>query len=504
MCGIAGVYGETEAEIEPLLDSMAHRGPDGRAVIHLHNGALGHVRLAIVDVDGGQQPMSTPDGKLWLVCNGEIYNHAALRDQFPDFSFQTDSDSEIILALYQRCGVDAVKHLDGMFAFVLWDGAGVYIARDPLGIKPLYYGFAGGNLHFASEIKALQAYVDRVREFPHGHWYHSAQGFQSYYDVSEIIAGGQSSTSPTVLDIRETLREAVCKRLMADVPVGVFLSGGLDSSIVAAVVAEEMDEVHSFNVSFAEGGEDRHYAQLVSQHLGTTHHEYVYSCDEMVEALPEVIYHLESFDPLLVRSAIPNYFLARLASEHVTVVLAGEGADELMTGYHYLKGFESQADLQAEMVRITDGLHDCNLQRLDRMTMAHGLEGRVPFLDTSFIAVAAAVDLEQRLFDNGTEGVEKWALRKAFEDDLPHEVVWRKKQKFSAGAGSQHTLAALAEHEISDADFSREGAQFRRDTGRMLTGKEELYYYRVFRQHFGPDVARMVRRWQDDAMPVTA
>ncbi len=498
MCGIAGVYGETETEIDPLLDSMAHRGPDGRDVVSFTTGSFGHVRLAIVDVDGGQQPMSN-GGDHWLVTNGEIYNHERLRERFPRYPFKTDSDSEVILPLYAEHGPEMVRHLDGMFAFALWDGDGLYMARDPLGIKPLYYGYAGEQIRFASEIKALENQVDRVREFPHGHWYHTRHGFQPYYRVSDVIARGLRSETPSFEMIRETLREATHKRLMSDVPLGVFLSGGLDSSIVAALVAEKMDHVHSFNVGIADGGDDRHYAQMVADYLGTEHHEYIYTLDEMVAALPEVIYHLESYDPLLIRSAIPNYFLARLASQHVTVVLSGEGADELMSGYHYLKQLNKTPDkLHTELVRITDGLHDCNLQRLDRMTMAHGLEGRVPFLDTRFIEVASMVDLDQRLYSNGSDqDIEKWALRKAFEGMLPDEVVWRKKAKFSAGAGSEQKIVELAEREISDTAFVREGEQFRQETGRELSSKEELYYYRVFREHFGPDVARLIRRWQD-------
>lgn len=499
MCGIAGVYGETESDIDPLLDSMTHRGPDGREVVHLTNGSFGHVRLAIVDVDGGQQPMSNLLDDHWLVTNGEIYNHEDLRQQFPDYPFKTESDSEIILALYNQYGVEAVSHLDGMFAFALWDGEGLYMARDPLGIKPLYYGYRDEQICFASEMKALQGTVDRVREFPHGHWYHTNYGLHPYYSVSDVIADGLRSDSPTFDTIRDTLRDAVYKRLMSDVPLGVFLSGGLDSSIVAALVAEKKPDVHSFNVGIADGGEDRHYAQMVADYLGTQHHEYIYTLDEMIAALPDVIYHLESYDPLLIRSAIPNYFLARLASEYVTVVLSGEGADELMSGYHYLKQITSTQALQTELLRITDGLHDCNLQRLDRMTMAHGLEGRVPFLDARFIEVASMVDLDQRLLAaNGDhDDIEKWALRKAFEGMLPDEVVWRKKAKFSAGAGSEQSIADLADREIRDSEYRREAERFHQETGNTLSSKEELYYYRIFREHFGADVARLIRRWQD-------
>ncbi len=495
MCGIVGVFGDTEAELDPLLDNLGHRGPDGRDVVQFADGAFGHARLAIVDIEGGGQPMKNDRTGHWLVCNGEIYNHQTLRQQHPDYQFTTHSDTEVILPLYEQHGVETARYLDGMFAFALWDGNGLYMARDPLGIKPLYYGWNGSTLHFASEIKALQGQVEQIREFPHGHWYHSAHGFQPYYSVASVIAEAQDKATPTLQQIRDSLRAAVRKRLMSDVPLGVFLSGGLDSSLVAALVAEEKDHLHSFNVGIADASEDRHYARLVADYLGTEHHEYIYTLDEMIEALPTVIYYLESFDPSLIRSAIPNFFLARLASQYVTVVLSGEGADELMSGYHYLKDYETPDALQTELVRITDGLHDCNLQRLDRMTMAHGLEGRVPFLDTAFIEVAVAVDLDQRIHRDSS--VEKWALRKAFEGYLPHEVLWRKKAQFADGAGSAHSLAAVADRAISDTELVQGERWYRQETGRALSGKEELYYYRIFREHFSPQVAALIRRWMD-------
>ncbi len=495
MSGIAGVFGEAEGDLDPLLTRMRHRGPDSQGVVQFDTGAFGHVRLATVDKDGGEQPLAGQAEGSWLVCDGDIYNHEALRQQFADYDYQTASDNEIILPLYQRYGVGAVQHLDGQFAFALWDGTGLYMARDPLGIKPLYYGWHDSQLQFASEIKALQGNVDRVRVFPHGHWYHSEHGFRPYYSVASVIEHVPDRPTPSFAQIRETLRQAVRKRLMADVPLGVFLSGGLDSSIVAALVAEEMDHVHSFNVGIEGTSEDRFYARRVAEYLGTEHHECIYTVDEMIDILPTVIFHLESYDPALIRSAIPNFFLGKLASEYVTVVLAGEGADELMGGYHYLKDFDDSSALQSELARITDGLHDCGLQRLDRMTMAHSLEGRVPFLDTEFIELAVSVDLDQRLQPNS--GVEKWALRKAFEGMLPEEVIWRKKAQFSIGAGSSDALVEVAENAISDAEYARAKGWFETETGRKLSGKEELYYYRVFREHFDPQVAALIRRWND-------
>jgi asparagine synthase (glutamine-hydrolysing) len=493
MCGITGAFGETDAEINSLLDTMVHRGPDGQDTMHWEQGFFGHVRLAIVDVEGGKQPLSDTNDKRWLVCNGEIYNHEDLREDHTTYPFKTDSDNEIIFPLYEREGVEAVKQLDGMFAFALWDGTGLYMARDPLGIKPLYYGYNNGAMYFGSEIKVLRDKVEEVREFPPGHWYHSDHGFVPYYSVASVIEDQEAGSAPSLEEIRAELRDAVHKRLMSDVPLGVFLSGGIDSSIIAALVAEKMDNFHSFNVGLDVGGEDRKYARMVSEYLGTQHHEYFYTQEEILEALPEIIYHLESYDPALVRSAIPNYFLARLASQHVTVVLSGEGADELLSGYHYLKEYKTPQELRTELIRITDGLHDCNLQRLDRMTMAHGLEGRVPFLDTEFIAQASAVQLDQKI---DTKGIEKWALRKAFEGMLPDEVIWRKKMQFATGAGSDDLIAQLADEEISDAEFERESREVYAATGREILDKEELYFFRIFRDFFGLEMAPIVRRWR--------
>lgn len=493
MCGIAGTYGRTDETIPQLLDTMTHRGPDGRDVIDLTDSTFGHVRLAIVDVQDGQQPMSSPDKQRWLICNGEVYNHDALRELCTDYDFQTQSDNEVILALYDRYGVKAAEYLDGMYGFALWDGEGVYLARDPLGIKPLYYGWQDGVFYFASEIKTLKDVVDEIKIFPPGHWYHSKHGFHKFYDVAEAIDRATHRRPSTFQDIRESLQRAVRKRLMSDVPLGVFLSGGLDSSIISTLVAQDIPGVHSFFVGI-ENGEDRRYSQLMADFLGTQHHETIYTEQEVLDALPDIIYHLESFDPPLLRSAIPNYFLARLARQYVTVVLTGEGADELFSGYHYLKQLESPEAWQRELVAITASLHNSNLLRCDRMSMAHSLEGRVPFLDREFIEVAAAVPLVEKTHD----GVEKWALRKAFEGMLPDEVIWRRKMQFSEGAGSADILKRIAESEISDDEFEAEHARIVLDHGHHMRSKEELYCYRIFCDLFPPQTANLVTTWASE------
>ncbi len=435
--------------------------------------------------------MSDPTGTRWLVCNGEIYNHRALRARYP-YPFKTQSDNEAILAIYEHEGIEGISQLDGMFALALLDDDELILARDPLGIKPLYYGWKNGTLYFASEIKALQNAVEQVLEFPPGHWYSSATNTAvPYYNLATAAETAHQDASPTPADLRECLHAAVHKRLMADVPLGVFLSGGLDSSIITAMVRQELGDVHSFAVGVANSA-DLEFARQAARHLKTQHHEYVYTPLEMLAVLPDVIYYLESFDPALVRSAVANYFLARLASQYVTVVLSGEGADELYAGYDYLKQFSVGDDLHRELVETTGELHNRNLQRLDRMTMAHGLEGRVPFLDVKFVELSFAVPAAQKV--SGFPTIQKWILRKAFEDLLPAEIVYRTKRKFAEGAGSALTFELIANDLIDDTQFAAETGQVFEETGFHIQTKEELYYYRIFRRFFEARVTTLVGR----------
>lgn len=489
MCGITGAYGNDWQGQQVALERLSHRGPDGQVITDFADGYLGHTRLAIVDVEGGQQPMSDASGARWLVCNGEIYNHPQLREAYAAYPYKTTSDSEDILALYAQHGPALTGYLEGMYAFALRDGDDLVLMRDPLGIKPLYFGRDGETLYFASEIKALQDFVSDIVEFPAGHGYSAKRGFWRYYSLEEDACRSQPDHSLTPAAVRAELELAVRSHLMSDVPLGVFLSGGLDSSVIAALVALELPHVHSFSVGMADS-RDLAYARDVARHIGSTHHEEIYTEADMVAALPDVIYYLESFDPALVRSAVANYFLARLARKYVTVVLSGEGADELYSGYSYLKAFSTPQALERELLEITAELHNRNLQRLDRMTMAHGLEGRVPFLDRRFVEFSFTVPLELKLY--GAEQVEKWVLRKAFEDLLPSEVVWRPKEKFAEGAGSAHVFARLAEQDISDEQYAQEIAYAREETGHVIRSKEELYYYRVFRRFFKASVVPLV------------
>ncbi len=480
MCGIAGIFNDNEVRaVEEMMAAVKHRGPDGHGLWWDAHHAMGHTRLSILDLEGGAQPMSAPGGRSHIVYNGEIYNHEQLRDQMGRYLFRTRSDTEVILELHLEDPAGHVKKLDGMFAYAVLKDDQLTLARDPLGIKPLYVGRRNWSIAFASEMKALLKTCDAIWEFPPGHIYISRKGMRRYYDlnpgppdIADLHTG--------MAEIREGLEEAVFKRLMADVPVGVFLSGGLDSSLISALARPYKDPLDSFSVGTVDSP-DRAFARQVAEFLGTRHHEYIYTLKEALRALPEVIYYLESFDAALVRSAIPNFFLTRLASQHVKVALSGEGADELFAGYDYLKKIPPE-DLHDELLRITRELHNTNLQRCDRMSMAHGLEVRVPFLDVQVVDCAFRIPVHLKI--RMPHQTEKWILRKVAEEVLPEEIVWRKKAKFAIGCGLGDRLARFADGEISDRAFAREREIA---DGVFLRSKEELLYYRIFREFYPPE-----------------
>ncbi|HUF00147.1 MAG TPA: asparagine synthase B [Anaerolineales bacterium] len=482
MCGIAGVFQQPANQIvEKMVSSILHRGPDGNGVVDVPNGTFGHTRLAILDVEGGHQPMGFKETS--IVFNGEIYNYRELKRRYlSNLRVKTHSDTEVLLHLYRKFGPKFVIFLDGMFAFAIQHKGEILLARDPIGIKPLYYGSDADGKHFffASEIKALVGKVESIKEFPAGYWYHSRLGWHKYYRLEETIRPYGGTQSEALPAIKSTLRNAVSKRLLADVPVGVSLSGGLDSSIVTALAREETEQLHSFAVG-VEGSADLAAARQMSKYLDTLHHEYVYTTQDMVHALPDVLYYLESFDPSLVRSAIPNYFLAKLASEHVKVMLTGEGADEIYAGYDYLARFEISEELQNEMLHITKALHNTNLQRADRMSMAFGLEARVPFLDVQSISLAMGIPADWKLHH---EHAPKALLREAFAGDLPAEIVNRPKQKFSSGAGSSNLITQYADIQISDPEFHSERQRLKVEWDYELQNKETLYYYQLLREFY--------------------
>jgi len=485
MCGIVAQHGPGDvAELRRMLARLSHRGPDDDGSKALDHGWLGHTRLSIVDLAHGRQPLANAEGDAWLVGNGEIYNHERVRRDLGDATFLTMSDNEVALHLLHGDSVDALARLNGMYAFVMAAADGRFVAaRDPVGIKPLYWARRpgpDGATRFASEMHAFppnwQPYVEPI---PAGHVWTPERGLERF--ASAIPEGPlEPPRGDHTSGTREVIVRAVERQMMGDVPVGVLLSGGLDSSIVAAIAARWCARRGTTLRTFAigtPGSPDLAAARRVAEALGTEHHEVAYDADAALEALPEVVRSIESFDPALVRSAVPNFLLARETAVHVKVVLTGEGADELFAGYAYMAEIADPAELHAELERTVRSLHNLNLQRCDRVTMAHGLEARVPFLDPEVIEWALRLPAAEKLTTPARQ--EKALLREAFEGWLPHDVLWRVKAEFGDGSGARDVLSQAIESGISDAELEAE-----RDAVRPpLRTKEELAYYRVWREH---------------------
>ena len=485
MCGIAGAYGQSRPdEGRRMLRRLEHRGPDDEGEVRLGRSWLGHTRLAIVDLESGRQPLATPEGELWLVGNGEIYNHEEVRSALGSAEYSTRSDNEVALQLLARRGPRALGELEGMFALLAADHNGGFVAaRDPVGIKPLYWAQGGRGVHFASEMAAFEKDLqDRVEVFPPGCYWTPRAGRERFgAAVPRTGDEGQAAQAGSERDqTRDVLVASVRRQMMGDVPVGVFLSGGLDSTLVAAIaarmLAERGERLQTFAVG-TEGSADLLAARAAADHLGTDHHERVYTPEEALGAVAVAVRTIEHFDPSLVRSAVPNYLLAQMTARHVKVVLTGEGADELFAGYEYLRDFSRPEQLHDEIVRTVEGLHNLNLQRCDRVTMAHGLEARVPFLDREVIAFALRLPPESKL--SGPGRPEKQLLREAFTGWLPDELLWREKSQFGDGSGAAEVLTTAMEQSISETEFEHErGAVYP-----PLRTREELAYFRIFRDH---------------------
>ncbi|MEA2481602.1 MAG: hypothetical protein QOJ07_3524 [Thermoleophilaceae bacterium] len=464
-----------------MLDRLTHRGPDDSGAVAINGSWLGHRRLSIVDVGGGKQPLRTRNHSMYLVGNGEVYNYEHVKSLLTDRDFLTDSDNEVALHLIDARGVDALSELNGMFAFVAAGADGRFVAaRDPVGIKPLYWARRGESVRFASEMHAFdEDWQPFVEPFPPGCAWTPERGLERFAGaVPETLE--PIPADRLVAGTHEALVSAVERQMMGDVPVGVFLSGGLDSSLVAAIAAKLLAERGERLQTFAVGTEsspDLAAARRVAEFIGSDHHETTYNAEDALEALPDVVRCIESFDPGLVRSAVPNYMLARFTAEHVKVVLTGEGADELFAGYDYLREIKDADELHDELVRTVRSLHNLNLQRCDRVTMAHGLEARVPFLDREVINWALRLPPKEKL-SNG-DSPEKRLLREAFDGWLPHDLLWRDKAEFGDGSGARDVLSEVTEAAISDDEFEAE----RGAVTPPLRTKEELAYYRIFREH---------------------
>lgn len=511
MCGIIGVFnvqGRSEA-LRPTVLSMSkkvrHRGPDWSGIYCGQNSLLAHERLAIVDPKSGQQPIFDKDQTIVLSMNGEIYNHRSLRNLTPNFEFQTELDSEIILALYKKEGAQFLDRLNGIFAFALYDiEQDCYlIARDHIGIIPLYMGWdSEGALYVASELKALEGICERIEMFPPGHYLYSKEGMelQAWYQPDWKSYESVKDEVSDIDRLREGLEAAVHRQLMSDVPYGVLLSGGLDSSVIAAITkrfaskrieSDDQDQawypqLHSFAVGL-KGSPDLDAARKAAAHIGTIHHEVNFTIQEGLDAIRDVIYHLETYDVTTVRASTPMYLLARvIKSMGIKMVLSGEGSDELFGGYLYFHKAPNAIEFHEETVRKLDKLHLYDCLRANKSLAAWGVEGRVPFLDKEFMDIAMRINPEDKMIKIGK--MEKWIVRKAFESYLPAEIAWRQKEQFSDGVGYSwiDTLKAQAEEKVSDKDFARAAERFPFNTPK---NKEEYLYRTIFEEHFPSETA---------------
>lgn len=485
MCGIVAQYGSVEPALGArMLRRIVHRGPDDEGVVTTSTAWLGHCRLSIVDLERGSQPLAHPDGQ-YLVGNGEIYNHEVLRGALDRRVIATSSDNEVILHIVRNRGGAALADLRGMFAFATAGGGLPFLAaRDPVGVKPLYWARLTGAVLFASEMKAFdQAHRPFVEPFPPGYYWTPTEGLVAFAPTigSGPVPRGTGDVATFTAQVRDSLVSSVEMQMMGDVPVGVLLSGGLDSSIVAAIAARwcarRGTRLQTFSVGAADSG-DLAAARRVAEYLGTEHFERVYDVDDAVAAVPGVVRAVEHYDPALMHSSVANYLLAQLAAQHTKAVLTGEGADELFAGYAYLHSFSSDEDLHAELQRSLRALHCLNLQRCDRTTMAFGLEGRVPFLDTDLIALAMRIPIALRRPDFG--GREKYLLRKAFDGWLPDELLWRRKAQFGDGSGMSGILRSRMSSTVSEVEF----LDLVTTVEPPLRNREEAAYHRLWSQDF--------------------
>jgi asparagine synthase (glutamine-hydrolysing) len=513
MCGIVGVFDlkvnhmELRTQILKMSKKVRHRGPDWSGIFICDKAILAHERLSIVDPQSGRQPLYSRDGNLILAVNGEIYNHQEIRKKYESsYEFLTHSDCEVILPLYRDKGPDFLENINGIFAFALYDKEKdcYFVARDHIGINPLYMGWDHfGNFYVASELKALEGVCNKIQEFLPGHYLYSRDGVMKKWYNRDWMSYESVEKNITSLDkLREALESSVHRQLMSDVPYGVLLSGGLDSSIVSAVARkfapkriESGDKIeawwpqlHSFAVGLT-GSPDLAAARLVANHIGTVHHEINFSIEEGLDAIRDVIYHIETYDVTTVRASTPMYLLARvIKSMGVKMVLSGEGADEIFGGYLYFHKAPDPKSFHEETVRKISKLNLYDCLRANKSLAAWGVEGRVPYLDKEFIDVAMRLNPRDKMITR--ERIEKWVLRKAFEDYLPASVAWRQKEQFSDGVGYNwiDTLRAVTSKEVSDEHLKN--AKYRFPINPPMS-KEEYFYRSIFSEHFPSDSAAL-------------
>ena len=511
MCGIVSIFNvkkqthELREKVLRMSQKIRHRGPDWSGIYCGGSAILAHERLSIVDPESGGQPLFSPDRKQVLAVNGEIYNHQEIRCRYADrYEFQTGSDCEVILALYRDKGIDFLEDISGIFAFALYDEEKdeFLIARDPIGVIPLYIGYdSDGTVYVASELKALEGQCERYEPFLPGHYYWSKEpGMKRYYTRDWFDYDAVKDNGASVDAIRDALKDSVKRQLMSDVPYGVLLSGGLDSSVISAI-AEQFSEhriednsqtraywprLHSFAVGL-KGAPDLEKAKLVADHIGTVHHEINYTIQEGLDAIRDVIYFIETYDVTTVRASTPMYLLARvIKSMGIKMVLSGEGADEVFGGYLYFHKAPNAKAFHEETVRKLSKLHYYDCLRANKSLSAWGVEGRVPFLDKEFLDVAMRTNPEAKMCPGTT--IEKKIVREAFADMLPAGIAWRQKEQFSDGVGYSwiDTLKKITSEAVTDEQMAHAAERFPINPP---LNKEEYYYRSIFAEHFPSDSA---------------
>ena len=511
MCGITAIFnihaGASGLRQQALQMSkrIRHRGPDWSGIYQGRTAILAHERLSIVDPASGGQPLKSPDGRLILTVNGEIYNHRELREELKnDYTFQTGSDCEVILALYQKYGKDFIEKLNGIFAFALYDEAEdtYLIARDPIGVIPLYIGHDDeGHLLVSSELKGLEGFASEYRPFPPGYYFFSRdKDYTRWYERDWMDYDKVKDNPASVQALHDALEAAVRRQLMSDVPYGVLLSGGLDSSITSAIAkkyaAKRVEtggkadawwpQLHSFAVGL-KGAPDLAAAKKVADYIGTVHHEINYTIEEGLDAIRDVIYYIETYDVTTVRASTPMYLLARvIKSMGIKMVLSGEGADEVFGGYLYFHKAPDARAFHEETVRKLGKLYMYDCLRANKSLAAWGVEGRVPFLDKEFLDTAMRLNPEAKMCPGKT--IEKRILREAFADMLPQEIAWRQKEQFSDGVGYSwiDTLKRITSEAVSDEEMANAAKRFPINPPQ---NKEEYYYRSIFAEHFPSESA---------------
>lgn len=506
MCGFVGAFDLTQdliglrSQVLKMAKRIRHRGPDWSGIYCGEKAILVHERLSIVDIKSGGQPLYNKDKNLVLAVNGEIYNHQNIRNRFKGrYEFQSNSDCEVLLALYQEKGVNLFDELNGIYAFALYDieNNSYLIGRDHMGIIPLYMGYDDfGQFYVASELKALEGICPNIKEFPAGYYYDSRDGELKQWYKRDWMEYDNVKDNDTDLGVlKKGLEDAVHRQLMSDVPYGVLLSGGLDSSIISAVAkkfaARRIEnnneteawwpQLHSFAIGL-KGAPDLIAAQKVADHIGTVHHEIHFTVEEALDALSDVIYHIETYDVTTVRASTPMYLLARfIKSMGVKMVLSGEGSDEIFGGYLYFHKAPNAKALHEETVRKLDKLHLYDCLRANKTLAAWGVEGRVPFLDKEFMDIAMRMNPQDKMC--GNEKIEKYALRKAFEGYLPESVTWRQKEQFSDGVGYNwiDTLREVASKKVTDKQMEKAAERFPINPP---MSKEEYWYRTMFEENF--------------------